>query len=151
MAEQVWAAREQMKRESSSGGSDDSASVPPMDGAHRLDAIDGEALLEQAGRIHVHALGLLERLERDYVSGSTAAADVVRALREVRGSLETLGKFFVMVEDRPKKADASSRPEIDDAIILALRARDVDVAAQGESASHWSQYREPMALPAASS
>jgi hypothetical protein len=48
---------------------------------------------------------------------------VVRALREVRATLETLGKFFVMVEDRPRKQAASERPEIDAAIVAALVAR----------------------------
>lgn len=123
-------------------GSSDRGSTLGDDPSMTFDAISGEQLLEQAGRIHMHALKLLGSLEAGMVDGSTAPGDVVRALREVRGSLETLGKFFVMVEDRPRKTEQSSRPELDAALIELLKARDVHVA---QEPSHWDKYREPLA------
>jgi hypothetical protein len=134
-----------------SGADPDDGSVGGPVVEHLLD--DGGDLVLADGDVHGDGrrgdVALLAKLEQGFTAGAVNTADVVRALREVRGSLETLGKFFVMVEDRPRKADASSGPEIDEAIVKALTARDV-VVAQEESHSHWTWYREPSEIPGVS-
>ncbi len=55
----------------------------------------GENLLEQARGLHARALGILERAE---AAGQLETA--LKAIREVRGLLELLGKLNGQLEDR---------------------------------------------------
>jgi len=55
----------------------------------------GENLLEQARGLHARALGILERAE---AAGQLETA--LKAIREVRGILELLGKLSGQIEER---------------------------------------------------
>lgn len=98
-------------------------------GPMSMQALDGEVLLGLAGEQYERSVALLDRLE-DQMSVKGARVDarsIVAALREVRQSVETLGKLSFAVQDRPGKPEALEAPAIDAAIRRALETRDVIV------------------------
>lgn len=105
------------------------ASAEDAAGPITMQALDGTVLLGLAASQYERSVALLDRLE-DAMSTPGAKVDtrsVVAALREVRQSVETLGKLSFSVQDRPGKPDVLEDLQLDAAIRKALESRDVKV------------------------
>jgi hypothetical protein len=73
----------------------------------------GESLLEQARGLHARALGILERAE---AGGQLETA--LKAIREVRGILELLGKLNGQLEDRGAAPTRIEVVYVDKALVM---------------------------------
>lgn len=113
----------------------EAASAAGAGGFEGIDVFDGRALLEAMQAQMMAAASLFTKLEAD-LSDEQKTVDtraVVASLREVRASIEATAKLSFAVQDRPQPAEASDRPELDEAIVQALRARDIGIEAPAPS------------------
>jgi hypothetical protein len=84
--------------------------------------IDRHGLL---GALVARTFALVDRLEDDLdAGGRTKPRDLIAVLSEVRQSLTSLVRLSTLVEDRPAPPAASERPDLDEATMQALVARD---------------------------
>jgi hypothetical protein len=120
------------------------------DGLDGLDVIDGRLLLAAMVRVHEQARALLANLvlQLEVPGAKVDHRSVVAALREVRQSLESTAKLNFEVADRREgQGDGEQHEAIDQAIVRALRERDVVVDTQTEEQHHAAPWSPP-ALPA---
>jgi len=88
----------------------------PVTLAHAREAREtemGENLMEQAKRLHARALGILEKAE---AAGQLETA--LKAIREVRGIVELLGKLDGQLEERAPAVQHIEVHYVDKALIV---------------------------------